>query len=39
MLAAWRRIRAARPDDWKIGQIEFEERPEPAILTLSIERD
>lgn len=39
MLAGYLRIRSARRDDWKIGKIEFEERPEPAVLTLSIERD
>jgi hypothetical protein len=39
MLAAWVRMRTARKDNWQVGQLEFEEVPEPAVLTLSIERD
>jgi hypothetical protein len=39
LLAGWIRMRTARQDDWKVGQLEFEELAEPAVLTLSIERD
>lgn len=40
MLAAWLRIRKARLEDWKVvGKLEFEEVPEPAVMTLCIERD
>ena len=39
MLAAWLRMRKARLEDWKIGTLEFEEVPEPAVMRLCIERD
>ena len=39
MLAAWWRARTARLEDWKIGLLEFEELPEPAVRQLRIERD
>jgi hypothetical protein len=39
MLAIWLRMRKGRTDNWETGQLEFEELPEPAVLTLSIERD
>ena len=39
MLAAWWVARIARLEDWKVGLLEFEELPEPAVRTLSIERD
>ena len=39
LLAIWLRVRKGRHDDWGVGKLEFEEVPEPAIQTLSIERD
>jgi len=39
MLLVWWRVRFARRELRQIGQIEFEELPEPAVLTLSIDRD
>jgi len=39
LLAAWWRARTARLDGREIGKLEFEEMLEPAVLTLSIERD
>jgi hypothetical protein len=39
MLAAWWRARTARLVDRETGTLEFEEVQEPAVLTLSIERD
>jgi hypothetical protein len=38
-LPIWWRVRSARRELRQIGQIEFEELPEPAVLTLSIDRD
>ena len=35
---AWR-ARSARIELGDLGQLEFEELPEPAVQTLSIERD
>jgi hypothetical protein len=37
LLALWARLRKA--EDKQIGKLEFEERPEPVVRTLSIERD
>lgn len=37
-LVVWR-LRSARRGEWKIGRLEFEELPEPAVLTLAIDRD
>jgi hypothetical protein len=39
LLAIWLKVRKGRRDDWDVGKIEFEELPEPAVQTLSIERD
>jgi len=39
LLAAWLRIRIGRRENWAVGKLEFEELPEVAVLTLSIERD
>lgn len=39
LVAAWWRVRTARLQDREMGRIEFEETLEPAVLTLSIERD
>jgi hypothetical protein len=39
LLAAWWKARSARLQDWEMGKLEFEELPEPAVQTLSIERD
>lgn len=39
LLAAWWKARQARRDLQEIGQLEFEEVLEPAVLTLSIDRD
>lgn len=39
LLAAWWKARRARREDWEVGKLEFEELPEPAILTLSVDRD
>ena len=39
MLALWARVRKARREDRQLGKLEFEELPEPAVHTLSIERD
>ncbi len=39
LLGAWWQARRARREDWEFGKLEFEELPEPAILTLSIQRD
>jgi hypothetical protein len=39
LLGAWWLARRARREDWEFGKLEFEELPEPAILTLSIQRD
>ena len=39
LLALWARLRKARSEDKQIGKLEFEERPEPVVRTLSIERD
>ena len=38
-VGAWWKARSSRREDWEVGQLEFEELPEPAVLTLSIERD
>ncbi len=38
-VAAWWKARRARREDWAVGKLEFEELPEPAVLTLGIERD
>jgi hypothetical protein len=38
-LLLWWRVRDGRRELRQIGQIEFEELPEPAVLTLSIDRD
>jgi hypothetical protein len=39
MLATWLKLRQGRIENWQVGQLEFEEAPEAAVLTLSIERD
>ena len=39
LLGAWWLARRARREDWEFGKLEFEELPEPAVLTLSIQRD
>jgi hypothetical protein len=39
MLAVWFRVRLGRLENWKVGKLEFEELPEPAVQTLSILRD
>ena len=39
LLAAWLRVRHGRRENWEVGKLEFEELPEVAVLTLSIERD
>ncbi len=39
LLVLWWRVRRGRRELRQIGQIEFEELPEPAVLTLSIDRD
>ncbi len=39
MLAIWIRVRTARLEDRDLGRLEFEERIEPAVYTLSIEKD
>jgi|SRR5579859_167102 len=39
LLGAWWQARRARREDWEYGKLEFEELPEPAVLTLSIQRD
>ncbi len=39
LLAAWLRVRIGRRENWEVGKLEFEELPEVAVLTLSIERD
>jgi hypothetical protein len=39
LLAIWFKVRSGRIDNWQLGKLEFEELPEPAVLTLSILRD
>jgi len=39
LLGAWWQACRARREDWEFGKLEFEELPEPAVLTLSIQRD
>jgi len=39
MLTAWWGARRIRLEDWEDGVLEFEELAEPAVRTLSIERD
>ncbi|HKW99357.1 MAG TPA: hypothetical protein VJN43_16575 [Bryobacteraceae bacterium] len=39
LLAVWWKVRRDRREDREIGKLEFEELPEPAIQTLSIQRD
>ncbi len=39
LLFVWWRVRAARRELRQTGQIEFEELPEPAVVTLSIDHD
>lgn len=39
LIGVWWRARTARLQDREVGEIEFEETMEPAVLTLSIERD
>jgi len=39
LAAVWWRLRAGRRDLQKTGQLEFEEAFEPAVMTLSIDRD
>jgi len=39
LLAIWFKVRTGRRDDLEIGQLEFEELPEPAIQTINIFRD
>jgi len=39
LLAIWFQVRTGRRDDLEIGQLEFEELPEPAIQTINIFRD
>ena len=38
-LIIWMRVRRGRREDRELGKLEFEELPEPAVLTLGIERD
>jgi len=39
LLAVWWRLRVGRTDLQRTGQLEFEEALEPAVMTLSIDRD
>jgi hypothetical protein len=39
LLAIWFKVRSGRRENWQLGKLEFEELPEPAVLTLSILRD
>jgi hypothetical protein len=39
LLAVWFKVRSGRRENWQLGKLEFEELPEPAVLTLSILRD
>jgi hypothetical protein len=39
LMASWWKARAVRVEAQQIGRLEFEERMEPAVQTLSIERD
>jgi len=39
LLAIWWKVRRGRREDWEFGKLEFEELPEPAIQTLSIQKD
>jgi hypothetical protein len=39
LLAVWWRLRVGRRDLQRTGQLEFEEAFEPAVMTLSIDRD
>ena len=39
LLGLWVKLRHARLEDWELGKLEFEELPEPAVQTLSIEKD
>ena len=39
LLAVWFKVRSGRQENWQVGKLEFEELPEPAVLTLSILRD
>ena len=39
LVAIWLRLRKGRVENWETGRLAFEELPEAAVLTLSIERD
>lgn len=39
MLAIWIRVRTGRLSNLEVGRLEFEERMEPPVYTLSIEKD
>ena len=39
LTGAWWRARRARLDSREVARLEFEEMPEPAVLTLGIEKD
>ena len=39
LLAIWLKVRKGRREDLEVGRLEFEELPEPAVLTLGIGRD
>jgi hypothetical protein len=39
MLAIWLRVRTGRLENREVGRLEFEERIEPQVYTLSIEKD
>ena len=39
LLAIWARVRKNRLEYWRVGILEFEELPEPAVQTLAIFKD
>lgn len=39
LFVSWWKARSARVEAWRIGRLEFEETMEPAVQTLSIDRD
>jgi len=39
LLSIWLKVRKGRREDLEVGKLEFEELPEPAVLTLGIGRD
>jgi hypothetical protein len=39
MVLVWWRVRKGRLENWEVGNLEFEEAPEPVVQTLSILRD